>query len=142
MVNNESNIILASEMHEKQIKSIDLSYKLTDKDINRICKYIDSSIFTVGKCVIWKGYITHRNNIKRNPVINFFYHGTKISLHRLLYINFIGNLERNNYIRLTCANKGFCCNINCMHKYDYKHLSEKKTVQKSTTNVNNLDIKF
>ena len=56
-----------------------------------------------------------------------------MALHRLLYINFIGQLYSNSYLEFTCPNKGVCCNINHI-KIKKRKLSIKK--EKNTT-INN-----
>ena len=57
-----------------------------------------------------------------------------MALHRLLYINFIGNLHDNSYLQFTCKNKGACCNINHI-KIKRKNNSIKKPVTKSNQNT-------
>jgi hypothetical protein len=87
---------------------------LTYSDLNRIIKYIDKSIFDK-ECCIWKGYISTMNN--NNHYINFFFKDKKVNLHKLLYYNFIGTINKNEYIKFTCENQGKCCNINHLIKY-------------------------
>jgi phage-related protein len=131
-----------SEMVQKQIKLIDLSYKLTHQDICRLCKYINSSIFG-NTCVCWNGYISNINHSYKNPSINFYFKGKKMSLHRLLYINFVGELTSSNYIKIKCNNKRFCCSINCMEKYDYKNIPQKEEINiKNNVSNHNLNIDF
>ena len=57
--------------------------------------------------------------------INFYFRGKKIALHRLLYINFIGNLDDDEYIKFSCTNKGKCCNLNHLIKYKYVNNKQK-----------------
>jgi len=94
-------------MREKQLNNICNNKKLKDKDMKRIIKYTDNCIFGE-ECSLWKGYIT--NN--KSTYINFFFNGKKNALHRILYLNFIGNLYENSYLSYSCSNSGKCCNIN------------------------------
>ncbi len=100
-----------------------INKKLSMKDLSRI--YAKSGDYlTSNECILWKGYITS-NKIE---YINFYFNGRKIALHRLLYLNFKGNLRDNDYLEYTCPNKGKCCNI--------KHFIKKnKTRKKNNINV-------
>ena len=40
-------------------------------------------------------------------------------MHRLLYENYIGNINEDDYIKFTCINKGKCCNVNHLKKFSY-----------------------
>ena len=55
-------------------------------------------------------------NEEKNSYINFYFNGKKHALHRLLYINYIGELLDSEYIKFKCSNKGKCCNINHFYK--------------------------
>lgn len=102
------------ELIQNQKKNI-TSKKLSYNDLKRISKNLLGSIFT-NDCSIWNGYITIVKNDDKNAYINFYYNGKKYALHRLLYINFIGDLGDNEYIKFKCNNKGKCCNINHFYK--------------------------
>jgi hypothetical protein len=102
-----------------------LDKRLSIKDLNRI--YAKSGDYLNCKeCVLWKGYITSN----KTEYINFYFNGRKIALHRLLYINFKGNLRDNDYLEYTCDNKGRCSNINHIKK---KNKNKPKVM--NTTNV-------
>ncbi len=105
-----------SELLSKQLNKIDKSKKLDYRDIVRLRKHIDKSIFNKDECVLWKGYITNLNKKEKGAYINFFYKKKKYALHRLLYINYIGLLYDDEYLKFTCDNKGCCCNINHLTK--------------------------
>jgi len=122
-----------NEMLKKQIDGIPSDKKLNYNDIRRISKFIKSSIFDKKKCSIWDGYITNENNSTKGTYINFYFNKKKIALHRLLYINYIGLLSDNEYLKFSCENKGKCCNIHHMKKYTYNN-----TTKKSNTDTNNL----
>ena len=72
-INNMNNEDLFNQMIKQQRKNIPEQYKLYYKDMKRIIKYIDSSIFD-NNCCIWKGYITYNKNV----YVNFYLHGRKI----------------------------------------------------------------
>jgi hypothetical protein len=114
---------IISELNAKQIKNVPLDRKLHLKDMIRISKYINSSIFDDNDCCIWQGYVTNETNTKRSPYINFFYRNKKHALHRLLYENYVESLSDDHYLKFTCdENDGKCCNINHMIKYKYNNL--------------------
>ena len=131
---NNNDIIY--ELMHKQIKNVLHDYKLTFDDMKRISKHIDKSIFS-DECVIWNGYIT---NNKKGCYINFFFNGKKIALHRILYCNYIDNLNSNEYIKFTCINKGKCCNINHFKKITYA-ITNKNNIQHNIldNDVNNVN---
>ena len=108
--NIDKNMIL-QELLSKQLKNIPHSNKLQFSDIKRICKYIDYSIFNKDDCCLWNGYVTNINNTYKGTYINFFFKHKKVALHRLLYINFVDTLTKDDYLKFTCANKGKCCKI-------------------------------
>ena len=106
--NNDKNGIY-QELIKNQRKSLDTSKQLDLSDLKRISNYLSSSIFT-DKCSLWNGYITQFKN--KGSYINFFYKGKKTALHRLLYYNYIGDIQENEYLKYNCENKGKCCCIN------------------------------
>ena len=95
--------IIIKELRQKQI-DCNNEYKLGDSDLIRISKYIDDTIFG-DKCVIWQGFVTDH----KVKYINFYFNKKKLALHRILYNNFIGILDKNQYLEFTCPNKGVCC---------------------------------
>ncbi len=84
---------------------------LSEKDLRRIINRTGGIFNTSNECILWNGYITH-NKI---DYINFYFNGKKCALHRLLYVNFKGRLNDNDYLEFICSNKsnkGKCCNLN------------------------------
>ena len=82
--------------------------------------HTDVSIFDEEKCVLWAGYITNLKNKRKGTYINFYFKDKKkVALHRLLYANFKGEISNKEYIKYSCSNKGKCCNINHMVKFEY-----------------------
>lgn len=116
LVHKNNNDVVLIELIKNQIKNIPVEKKLSYTDLKRISKYLSSSIFSDDKCSLWNGYITVIKNDEKNSYINFYYSGKKYALHRLLYLNFIGELDDSEYIKFKCGNKGKCCNINHFYK--------------------------
>ena len=110
-----SNNDILIELINNQLKTLPNDKKLLYNDLKRICKYIKTSIFT-DECSLWHGYITIIKNDDKKSYINFYYAGKKYALHRLLYLNFKGELSDSEYIKFNCINKGKCCNINHFYK--------------------------
>lgn len=115
---------LFKELISKQLKNVPVNKKLQYTDIKRICKYINSSIFDEKHCCIWNGYITNANNSNKGTYINFYFRKKKAALHRLLYLNFVGSLTKDEYIKFSCENKGKCCNIMHLQKFMFNKKSE------------------
>lgn len=111
----QNKSVILFELLNKQLKTINNDKKLVYNDLYRISKYVDSSIFGT-TCTLWNGYITSIKNDKKKSYINFFFRNKKYALHRLLYLNFIGELHESEYIKFNCNNKGICCNINHFYK--------------------------
>ena len=118
MNNNLSNIILY-DLIINQRNIINNNMRLSYNDLKRISKYLITSIFNNNDCCIWNGYLSTIKNNKHN-YINFFFNKKKYSLQRLLYINYIDDLNNNEYIKYNCDNKGSCCNINHIYKVNDK----------------------
>ncbi len=111
--------------------------KLEKNDLLRISENVDNSLF--GKeCVLWTGYITNSNN-NRAKYINFNFKNKKKALHRILFKNFVGKLEKNEYIKYTCNHKGYCCNINHIKKVGNSRKIIKKNISnQKITNIDNI----
>ena len=126
------------ELINNQIDNIDNKKKLDIKSLQRISRNIDDSIFG-DKCVIWQGYITYIESTNVHYV-NFFFDGKKHALHRLLYLNFIGDVKANEYLKYSCENKGKCCNINHIYKINSKKTLdfEKNKIEDNNQNNENL----
>ena len=118
-MNNQNFSNHLRELLDKQIKVLDNTKKLQFSDLKRISKYIDSSIFNEDNCCLWTGYVTNEKNTNKGTYINFYYRKKKVALHRLLYINFVEELDNTDYLKFSCPNKGKCCNVNHMKKFKY-----------------------
>ncbi len=133
-IDNDDQKKFLDELITKQIKNIPIERKLHNKDLRRIVKYINSSIFDEDKCCMWNGYVTSGTNSRGGTYVNFFFRNKKVALHRLLYENFVGPLGCEYYLKFSCddnCNDGKCCNIHHMLKYKYI------TLQQSDTNKEN-----
>jgi hypothetical protein len=135
------------DLIKNQKKNISVKKKLLYNDLKRISKYINTSIFddTVldgtdddtlkGNCSIWNGYITIIKNEEKNSYINFYFNGKKYALHRLLYINYIGELSDSEYIKFKCINKGKCCNIHHFYKINNETIIENDNISENKNSV-------
>lgn len=123
------------ELVVKQKKDIPTNKKLQLSDIKRIARRISGSISDPNKCSIWSGYITNINNAAKGTYINFYFRKKKVALHRLLYINFVGPLEDDEYLKFNCENKGKCCNVYHMNKFKYNTIECVK--DKNNNNLQN-----
>lgn len=137
------NDLVLSELLSSQLKKVDNFKKLSYNDLVRISKHLNSSIFNVknNDCVLWEGYVTNLNNKSKGVYVNFYYKKKKYALHRLLYLNFIGNLSDDEYLKFSCPNKGVCCNLNHFSKLDKPNEiinnKEKKQEQNKENKNNN-----
>lgn len=129
-----NNSELLKEMLFRQLKNIPIDKKLQYQDLKRICKYVTTSIFDEKLCCSWNGYITNANKADKGTYINFYFRKKKAALHRLLYINFIGELSDDEYLKFNCENKGMCCNIKHIKKFRYSKKDE--NVEKKSEKVN------
>lgn len=123
----QKNSLLLSELLERQLKNIPSKKRLHINDLKRISKFIGSSIFDADKCSLWNGYITNANNTLKGIYVNFYFRNKKVVLHRLLYTNFIGDLEDDEYLKFSCSEKGKCCNINHIKKFRYSTSNTEKS---------------
>ena len=128
--NSNSNSNLFEELIKKQRKNCKESKKLTLQDIRRITKNLRTSIFDDNCCSLWEGYITNKNKQTKSSYINFYFRHRKVALHRLLYENYVSDIEENQYIKYNCSNKGVCCNINHMYTIE----SEEPKVEQKDKN--------
>jgi len=124
---------LLHELIIMQRQNINNNMRLSYNDLKRINKYINKSIFNNDECILWNGYISILKN-NQHQYINFFFNKKKYSLQRLLYMNYIDDLEINEYIKYKCCNNGSCCNIN--HFYKVNDLTKKnKNINKNKSNT-------
>lgn len=134
MVVSKNKLLI--ELINKQRTEVDANKKLDIKDLHRICKNLNNSIFQNNNgCCLWCGYVTNISN-SNTKYINFFFKKKKYALHRLLYENFVGNIDKSEYLRFTCDNKGVCCNLNHITKIVKKNESEDESINDSILEIN------
>ena len=136
---NNKDLILSKLI--KNQRQMNLERKLTFSDLKRVSSNLKDDIFE-DNCSIWNGYITNLNNDNKNCYISFFYKNKKVALHRLLYINFVGELNDNEYLKFTCDNKGKCCTLNHLIKVqsDSEKKIQKISIKEETKIDNSLEI--
>lgn len=133
------------ELIKKQRKNLNSDKKLSLSDLKRIASYLNSSIFT-SECSFWNGYITiSKLSVKSETAfVNFFFNGKKQALHRILYYNFIDDLNENEYLKFSCENKGKCCTLlhfTTVNEKNKEHLQEASKEITITNSEENLDKK-
>ena len=104
---NNSSQTLFVNLIKKQRKNIRRkgNYgKLSFQDIKRVDKYLKRNIFDSDDCCIYKG------ELKKNYATISF-KGKKVSVHRLLYHNYISSITDGDYVSFSCNNRGICCNL-------------------------------
>lgn len=101
--------------------------RLSFDDIKRIDKYLNSNIFNSGECCIYRG------ELKKNYA-TISYKGKKVSVHRLLYHNYINNLVKTDYIVFNCSHKGICCNLEHFSMSRKKKFEKEEDSKKKETN--------
>ena len=111
---HNKNLILENLI--KNQRHAEIKNKLNLTDINRIVNNISSTIFS-DECCLWEGPIITTNN---KDYISFFINNKKISLHRILYNNYIDELNNNEYLKYSCSNKGKCCCLKHFYKVNKK----------------------
>ena len=138
-INTNKNKLL-TELCVKQRKKADKKYFLELKDLIRLLKNIDYSIFNNIECILWKGYLTKCNN-QKSCYINFYLKKRKLALHRILYINYIDDLDDKHYLKYTCKNPGKCCNLNHIIKvYDKNDDDISTQLDISNVDISNINI--
>lgn len=130
------NSELLEELVEKQLKTVPVGKKFGYDDLKRLCKYLGVSIFDENICSLWKGYVTNTKKTHKGVCINFYFNHKKIALNRLLYVNFVGELADNEYLKFSCENKGKCCNVTHLKKF-----KKKQKIMTETEKKQNLVVK-
>ena len=78
---------------------------LSFTDLKRIDLYINGNIFG-NECCLWNGEFNSRNY----SVTSF--QGNKVSILRLLYHNYVDDLDEKDRLKYLCENKKKCCCLN------------------------------
>lgn len=82
--------------------------KLDFYEIKRLDKYSKGDLFS-DECVLYTG-------VARQQTPIFSFKGRKVSLYRLIYHNYIGNIDNEIHIGLKCPNRGKCICIKHIFK--------------------------
>ena len=117
---NKNHII--AEMIRNQLIDVQPDKKLLHTDFKRMVRYLNTSIFTPNVCSLWQGYVTDRKNKNKGSYVNFYFRQKKVALHRLLYLNFLGPLADDEYVKFKCDQKGHCCTVYCLEKHKYRRV--------------------
>jgi hypothetical protein len=128
---------ILNELIKKQLPNVPYGKKLSYSDLERLVKYIDTSVFHKKKCCLWSGYVTNSNVEKKKHYINFYFRKKKTALHRILYLNYVDVSCADGYISFSCKNKGHCCNVTHMKFNKYNNANCKN--QKNDDNESNSD---
>ena len=126
-INNKNEIL--GNLIKNQRENIELKSKLLLSDLKRLTNNLTKDIFCE-ECSLWEGPILVANN---KEYISFFINGKKISLNRILYKNYIGNLDDNEYLKYSCENKGRCCSLK--HIYKINKQIQKQHIEENTPEI-------
>lgn len=108
---------LLGKLMDCQRKELVSTNRLDYNDLKRLTKYVNDKFFT-DECCIWAGSTSSKKVSSR--YITFYFKKKKVSLYRILYYNFEGDISDDEYIRSMCPNKGICCNVKHLQKFKYK----------------------
>lgn len=89
----------------RDVPDIGLYGKLNFEDMKRIDRTIYGDITNSKGCCLYNGTIVG------NKYSTFSFNGKKTSLIRMLYHNFINDIDPNKRVEWSCKNKGLCCNL-------------------------------
>jgi hypothetical protein len=78
--------------------------KMTYEDIKRIDRFVHENIFTSTKCCLYQGEV-------KKTYCTMSYNSKKISVLRLIYHNYVGDIDKSDTIEYLCENSGICCNL-------------------------------
>ena len=104
MTSND-NLKCLIQKQRKNIRKSGNYNKMSFRDLKRLDTYIEGDIFNSDDCIRYNG------EVKKNTAI-FSFKGKKVSLHRLLFHNFVDHIIRSNVIKFKCPNRGLCTNLN------------------------------
>ena len=101
----QDRLINLISMQRKDVPDIGLYGKMTFDDIKRLDRCIFDDIFNSTKCCLYNG-------TKKGNYCMFSFRGKKTSVLRLIYHNYIEDVNTSSRIKHFCKNEGICCNIN------------------------------
>jgi hypothetical protein len=99
------------EKQRKDIKAFKLYDKMYYDDMKRIHMIMGSVDIFGDECVVYDG------KFKKNNYIVLSFNGKKVSLLKLLYLNYVDDLDNDAKYVSFCNNKGLCM---CLNHFTYK----------------------
>lgn len=116
---NKHDLLTEMIKRQREVISQQQNYgRLSFKDLKRLEKYLPQSIFDTDECVIYSGYIN------KKLTSGFSYNKKKVLVNRILYHNFIDELDDTLIIENTCQNKGICCSLQHLHAKKKKNKNQ------------------
>ena len=108
--NPHPNVVSLNQLYRNQLKDVKKfeNYgRMNFSEIQRLQRYFDGDIFQFCDCCLLKK--------KSNT---FAYSGKKVSIHKLLFHNYIDSLKNKKHIVFFCDNRSRCVNTNHFTYYD------------------------
>jgi hypothetical protein len=97
--------LLLFKKQRKGIKKSGSYERIKLDEIKRLDKNIYENFFDSPDCVLYHGEV-------KNNYATISFKKKKVSVHRLIYHNYIGHIGNDDKIEFLCDMKGSCCNIN------------------------------
>lgn len=115
--------IIATELLRHQLPQVvPIRYKMDETDMYRLARKLSGNPFHPVTCVYWNGRYANNKASRRHKGIHikFFLNQTKFQLHRVMYANYVGEIDRNHYLKCKCCNpSGVCFNVNHYELVEY-----------------------
>lgn len=125
MTSPQLNLRYLIENKRKNIPNIGNYGSMNSSDIKRIDMFVQGNIFHSNECCLYSGEI-------KNTYSTISYNSKKVSVLRLLYHNYVNNIQPNDNIEYLCENKGVCCNLS---HFKLKNKVSTQTKFKKTRNI-------
>ena len=90
----------------KDVTPIGRYGKLNFVECLRINKFLHNVDIFTDKCVVYEN--KNKNN---KTYISISYNGKKVSLLKLLYLNFVDDITNHSHIKYLCEHNGLCLSI-------------------------------
>ena len=126
----QDNLTNLLNHQRKNIKDIGLYGELSFDDMKRLDLAIDGDPTSSNDCCLYNGPIINKQ------YCSLSYKGTKCSIIRLIYHNFVKDVEQHHRIFHTCKNKGICCNYKHLYVKEFNFNNTPKIEESGETNVN------
>ena len=112
-------------LQRKDVPDVGLYGKLSFEDLKRIDRASLGDVTSSRNCCLYIGETVS------NTYCTFSYKGKKTSIIRMLYHNFIGDIDPDAQIKYTCENKGRCCNLKHFELNKKKKAPKKEEISDS-----------